>query len=57
MKAILTNGREIIDVAQVETKEQLLELNKIAMTAAGRGFIWRTIPCETTIVEKNVQNE
>jgi len=57
MKAILTNGREIIDVAQVETKEQLLELNKIAMTAAGRGFIWRTIPCETTIVEKNVQSE
>jgi hypothetical protein len=48
MKAILTNGREIIDVTEVKSKEELLGLNKIAMLAAGRGFIWREIPCEVT---------
>lgn len=47
MKAILTNGREIIDATEVGSAEELLKLNRIAMIAAGRGFIWRAIPCNS----------
>ena len=54
MKAILTNGREIIDVAEVKTHEELLELNKIALMEHGRGFIWRIVPCEVRQHSKNL---
>lgn len=47
MKAILTNGREIVDATEVKDASELLELNRVAYLAAGRSFIWRAIPCNS----------